>query len=105
MANGRRFILWILHNDTIMTLPPTLHDNGYKFLFSHPELVQELLEAFAPAGVSALLDYSALRLENGHYVTPAIRRRDDDIVWSVELSGERIYLYLLMEFQSTIDRA
>ena len=43
-----------------------LHDSGYKYLFSHAELVQELLEAFAPPGVSALLDYTTLRLENGN---------------------------------------
>ena len=80
-----------------------LHDNGYKYLFSHAELVQELLEAFAPPGVSALLDYTTLRLENGNYVTPAMKPRADDLVWSVELQGRRIYLYLLLEFQSTPD--
>ena len=80
-----------------------LHDCGYKYLFSHAELVQELLEAFAPPGVSELLDYATLRLESGNYVTPAMKQREDDIVWSVELQGERIYLYLLMEFQSTAD--
>ena len=80
-----------------------LHDSGYKYLFSHAELVQELLEAFAPPGVSALLDYTTLRLENGNYVTPAMTPRADDLVWSVELQGQRIYLYLLLEFQSTPD--
>ena len=80
-----------------------LHDSGYKHLFSHTELVQELLEAFAPPGVSALLDYTTLRLENGNYVTPAMKPRADDVVWSVELQGRRIYLYLLLEFQSTPD--
>ena len=80
-----------------------LHDSGYKYLFSHAELVQELLEAFAPPGVSELLDYTTLRLENGNYVTPAMTPRADDLVWSVELQGQRIYLYLLLEFQSTPD--
>jgi predicted transposase/invertase (TIGR01784 family) len=74
-------------------------------LFSHAELVQELLEAFAPPGVSELLDYTTLRLENGNYVTPAMKPRADDVVWSVELQGRRIYLYLLLEFQSTPDDA
>ena len=80
-----------------------LHDSGYKYLFSHAELVQELLETFAPPGVSELLDYTTLRLESGNYVTPAMKPRADDIVWSVELQGRRIYLYLLLEFQSTPD--
>ena len=80
-----------------------LHDSGYKYLFSHAELVQELLETFAPPGVSELLDYTTLRLESGNYVTPAMKPRADDLVWSVELQGRRIYLYLLLEFQSTPD--
>ena len=82
-----------------------LHDTGYKFLFSHAELVRELLEVFAPPGVSELLDYSTLQRENGSFVTPAMKKREDDVVWSVELQGQRIYLYLLMEFQSTVDPA
>ncbi|MEY4979259.1 MAG: hypothetical protein RLZZ352_1529 [Pseudomonadota bacterium] len=80
-----------------------LHDSGYKYLFTHAELVQELLEVFAPPGVSELLDYTTLRLESGNYVTPAMKPRSDDVVWSVELRGERIYLYILLEFQSTQD--
>jgi hypothetical protein len=46
--------------------------------------VQELLEVFAPLGVSELLDYTTLRLESGNYVTPAMKPRSDDVVWSVE---------------------
>ncbi|KJS65039.1 MAG: hypothetical protein JM57_13280 [Comamonadaceae bacterium BICA1-1] len=81
------------------------HDTGYKFLFSHAELVRELLEVFAPPGVSELLEYDTLQRENASFVTPAMKQREDDVVWSVKLSGQRIYLYLLLEFQSRIDRA
>jgi len=31
------------------------HDTGYKYLFSHAELVQELIEGFLPAELTALL--------------------------------------------------
>ncbi len=55
--------------------------------------------------MSELLDYSTLQRENGSFVTPAMKKREDDIVWSVELQGQRVYLYLLMEFQSTVDSA
>ncbi len=81
------------------------HDTGYKFLFSHADLVRELLEVFAPPGLSELLDYGSLRPETGSFITPAMKKREDDIVWSIELKGQRIYLYLLLEFQSSIDRA
>ena len=74
-----------------------LHDNGYKYLFSHADLVRELLEVFAPPGVAELLNYATLRPETGHFITPAMKRREDDVVWSIELQGQRLYLYLLLE--------
>ena len=70
------------------------HDSGYKYLFSHAELVRELLETFAPPGVAAQLDYATLRRENGHYVTPALKQREQDVVWSVRLAGLALYLPL-----------
>ena len=85
-------------------MPPALHDTGYKFLFSHADLMRELLEVFAPPGVAELLDYATLRPVPGSFITPAMKRREDDVVWSIELQGQRIYLYLLLEFQSSIDR-
>ncbi|MCL5796974.1 MAG: Rpn family recombination-promoting nuclease/putative transposase, partial [Gammaproteobacteria bacterium] len=48
------------------------HDTGYKLLFSHAELVQQLLEGFAPPELVRLLDFSTLKLANGSYVTPAM---------------------------------
>ena len=81
-----------------------LHDTGYKYLFSHADLVRELLEVFAPPGVAEWLDYATLRPETGNFITPAMKKREDDVVWSIELQGQRVYLYLLLEFQSAIDK-
>jgi predicted transposase YdaD len=50
------------------------------------------------------LNYATLRPESGHFITPAMKQREDDVVWSIELQGQRIYLYLLLEFQSSIDK-
>jgi predicted transposase/invertase (TIGR01784 family) len=80
-----------------------IHDTGYKLLFSHATLVQQLLEGFAPAELVALLDFSTLRIENGSYITPAMKQREDDVVWSVQMGEDTLYLYILLEFQSTTD--
>lgn len=81
------------------------HDTGYKLLFSHAELVQQLLEGFAPPELVRLLDFSTLKLANGSYVTPAMKQREDDVVWSVSMGDTTLYLYILLEFQSTVDDA
>ena len=84
------------------------HDTGYKELFSHPEFVQQLLEGFAPPQISQLMDFSTLRNHSGHYITPLFEERFEDVVWSVEITWEgvtqRVYLYILLEFQSRVDR-
>ncbi|WP_044412820.1 Rpn family recombination-promoting nuclease/putative transposase [Thiomicrospira microaerophila] len=81
------------------------HDRGYKFLFSHKELVQELIEGFAPAELVTNLDFSLLQKENGSFITPAMKKRDSDVVWSAKLKGSEqdVYLYLMLEFQSEVD--
>lgn len=81
------------------------HDTGYKLLFSHAELVQQLLEGFAPPELVKLLDFDTLKLANGSYVTPAMKQREDDVVWSVSMGDTTLYLYILLEFQSTVDAA
>ncbi len=84
---------------------PQPHDTGYKLLFSHAELVQQLLEGFAPPELVSLLDFNTLKLASGSYVTPAMKQREDDVVWSVSMGESTLYLYILLEFQSTVDAA
>lgn len=83
------------------------HDTGYKELFSHPEFVQQLIEGFAPSEIAELMDFSTLRQHNGHYITPMFEEKIEDVVWSVEVTWqgttERVFLYILLEFQSAVD--
>ena len=50
------------------------------------------------------LDYSTLEKVPGSYVSDDFKQREDDIVWRVKVGGEWVYLYILIEFQSTIDK-
>ena len=81
------------------------HDSGYKLLFSHPELVRELIEGFVPAEVVELIDFSTLRRLNASFVSRELQQREGDMIWSVRLQDQTLYLYLLVEFQSTVDHA
>jgi hypothetical protein len=86
------------------------HDTGYKALFSHPEFVQQLIEGFAPPEIAQLMDFSTLENHSGNYPdkggTPLFQEKIEDRVWSVQVSWNglrlRIFLYLLLEFQSTV---
>jgi predicted transposase/invertase (TIGR01784 family) len=80
------------------------HDNGYKRLFSHPEMVADLIRGFVREDWVGSLDFSTLERVSGSYVTPELRGRESDVVWRVRWQRDRwLYVYLLIEFQSTVD--
>ncbi|MBV5323557.1 Rpn family recombination-promoting nuclease/putative transposase, partial [bacterium] len=80
------------------------HDSSYKQLFSHPRMVQELLCSFVHEPWVAQLDFSSLEKVSGSFVSDDLRDREDDVIWKVRIGESWIYLYILLEFQSTVDR-
>lgn len=80
------------------------HDHSYKQLFSHPELIRDLLTGFVREEWVKQLDVSTLERVNGSFVSDDLRERESDIIWRVKLKESWVYIYLLVEFQSTVDR-
>jgi hypothetical protein len=78
-------------------------DASYKLLFSAPELVRDLVMGFIPDEWLHGLDYDTLEKRPGTYVTDDFRHRADDVVWRVKVDDEWVYLYIVIEFQSTVD--
>lgn len=76
------------------------HDHPYKELFSQPELVADLLRL---AEMADGLDLDSLDRRNGSYVSEDWKGREDDVVWRVRWGDRDLYVYLLIEFQSTVD--
>lgn len=83
---------------------PAPHDSGYKLLFSDPLMVRDLVQGFIHDPWLHRLDFSTLEPVKGHYVSEDLRDRADDVVWRVRSGEDWLYLYLLIEFQSRVDR-
>jgi predicted transposase YdaD len=81
----------------------TEYDASYKLLFSAPELVRDLVLGFIPDDWLHGLDYGTLEKLPGSYVTDDFRHRADDVVWRVKVDESWVYLYILIEFQSSVD--
>ena len=79
------------------------HDPSYKLLFSHPQMVRDLLLGFIDEPWVAELDLDSLEQVSGSYVSDDLRDREDDIIWRVRFRERWLYLYLLLEFQSSVD--
>ena len=80
------------------------HDQSYKLLFSHKKMVIDLLQGFVKQDWISQLDFSTLEKVSGSYVTDDLRDREDDLIWRVRFNDQWLYVYLLLEFQSTVDK-
>ena len=82
---------------------PTPYDGSYKHLFSHPEMVESLIRDFVPEDWVRDLDFTTLEKQNASYVSDDLRERHDDLIWRLQYGQESLYIYLLLEFQSSVD--
>ena len=82
----------------------TPHDTGYKLLFSHPEMVRDLLIGYMPGEWLKEADFTSLSRVNGSYVSEKEHQRHDDMVWRLKVGQQWVWVYLLLEFQSKPDQ-
>ena len=83
---------------------PAYNDLGYRSLFAHPEMVRELVTTFTPFKVFDNIALSSFEPADPVYVGEAPAARQNDIVWRVRIGEESLYVYILLEFQSGMDR-
>jgi len=85
------------------------HDSSYKLLFSHRKMVADLIRAFVHEDWAAGLDLDTLQRVRESGITQDLREREDDVIWRLRIVKDGrecwLYLYLILEFQSTVDRA
>ena len=82
----------------------TIHDKGYKYLFSNPLIVKELLQSFVSMDWVQYVDFTKAETIDKSYVTDQYKEYEADIIYKLYFKESELYLYLLIEFQSTVDR-
>lgn len=82
------------------------HDSAYHLLFSLPELVEDLLRNFVPEDWVTQLDLANMERVNAKFHAEGLEQRDGDLIYRIRYKegGGEIYVYLLLEFQSTPDK-
>ncbi|ALG66783.1 Rpn family recombination-promoting nuclease/putative transposase [Beggiatoa leptomitoformis] len=79
------------------------HDPSYKRFFSHPEMVKDLLQGFVHETWVAELDFTTLEKVSGQFISDDLRSRDNDVIWRIRWQNKWLYVYILLEFQSSVD--
>jgi len=80
------------------------HDSGYKMLFSNHEMVRQLLTSFVDEEWIHELEFESLVRIDKSFVSDRFEERESDIIYKVNFKGNEVYIFILLEFQSTVDK-
>lgn len=80
------------------------HDAAYRKLFTHPRLVHDLLVGFVDQPWVRQLDFSTLVPVRTTFVTQQLEIFQADQAWQVVHRPSGRIVYVLLEFQSRVDR-
>ena len=84
-------------------------DAGYKGIFGQRLVMIDFMRGFLDPELVETLDLRTLQPVPVGRVTEGLQRRENDLVWRVQRKGRRgqpgkwLYLYVMLEFQSTVD--
>lgn len=79
------------------------HDVGYKHIFSHRETFLELLRSFIKKDWVNLIKEEDLVLVDKSYILNDFEEQESDVVYRINLDGQEVIFYVLLEFQSSVD--
>ena len=80
------------------------HDIRYKKLFSHPGFMERLLTSFVNEDFIDNLDFSTLARIDKSFISENFKEKESDIIYSIYYRNKILYIFLLLEFQSTVDK-
>ena len=82
----------------------TIHDAGYKKLFSNKTIFRELIQTFVRENWVKDLDFTDCEALDKSFVADHYKETESDLIYKVKFRGHDAYLFVLMEFQSSVDR-
>jgi hypothetical protein len=82
------------------------HDLSYRLFFSHVRMVCDLLREMIGEAWVELVDFASAERVNASFVSEKRRNRESDVIWKFRRrdTGDPVYVYVLLEFQSRPDR-
>lgn len=81
-----------------------IHDNGYKTLLRNRTIFRQLIQTFVDEPWVNDLDFSQAETIETTFIDEEYRQTQSDLIYRLRLHDQDVYFYILMEFQSTVDR-
>ncbi len=80
------------------------HDGAYKYLFSNKRIFHQFLTRFVHEDFARSIRLEDIELVDKSFVSDEFIKRESDIIYKVKTPKRSVYIYVLVEFQSTVDK-
>ena len=80
-----------------------IHDSGYKKLFSNRTIFRQLLETFVNQEWVHSLDFDTCETLDKSFISEHYKETESDLIYKIQFHDREVYIYILIEFQSTVD--
>ncbi len=81
-----------------------IHDSGYKKLFSNKTIFRQLLQTFVKEPWVDELDFDSCETIDKSFISEHYKTTESDLIYKIRLNDQDLYIFILIEFQSTVDR-
>ena len=81
-----------------------IHDSGYKKLFANHTIFRQLVKTFIKEEWVNELDFNQCETLDKSFISDHYKQTESDLIYKVSVRGKTIYIYVLLEFQSSVDR-
>ena len=79
------------------------HDGSYRKIFSSPLMVKDLLAGFIDEAWVDELNFDSMEPVETSFVTGKLTKRESDVIWRIQWRERWLYVYVLIEMQSSVD--
>jgi hypothetical protein len=83
--------------------PHDIHDLTYRRLFEASPMVVELIQSFIHEKWVEEVDAAHIKPVNSDFVTALLKARETDLLYEVDIQGEKVLFCIMIELQSTVD--
>ena len=80
-----------------------IHDSGYKKLFSNRTIFRQLLETFVNQEWVHALDFDNCEPLDKSFISEHYKETESDLIYKIQFHDRDVYIYILIEFQSTVE--
>ncbi len=80
------------------------YDSAYKYLFSNKRIFHQFLTRFVHEDFARKILLEDIELVDKTFVSDEFIQRESDIIYRVKTQNRDVYIYVLVEFQSTVDK-